>query len=58
MVLGSQSCSLEKCVFSFVPGTSPLEKGIIEGDNPVHGLESFWDIWHTFEESSCLGMQL
>ena len=39
------------------PGINPLEKGIIEGDNPVHDW-AFGLPRYTFEESSCLGMQL
>ncbi len=30
---------ISRSVFRFGPSLSPLEKGIIEGDNPVHGLE-------------------
>jgi len=39
-------------------GTNPLEQGIIEGENPVHG--PFIDrlsLMPSFEESGCLGLQ-
>ena len=35
---------------------SPLEQGIIEGENPVFGL-SICLLRYTFKESGCLGMQ-
>ena len=38
-------------------GLSPLEQGIIEGENPVFAPESVC-VRCAFEESSCLGLQL
>ena len=38
-------------------GISPLEQGIIEGENPVFDLE-LATVRCVFKESSCLGMQL
>ena len=35
---------------------NPLERGIIEGDNPVCDSESFASLC-TFQESGCLGVQ-
>ena len=35
---------------------SPLEGGIIEGENPVFG-SLFFSMWCVFHESVCLGMQ-
>ena len=37
-------------------GISPLERGIIEGENPVFG-PLFSPMWYVFQESVCLGMQ-
>ena len=45
-----------RSVFGGRLGISPLEQGIIEGENPVHDPELF-TMWYTFEESGCLGMQ-
>jgi hypothetical protein len=36
---------------------SLLEHSVIEGENPVHDT-AFNALWYTFDESSCLGMQL
>ena len=41
---------------AYGPGISPLKEGIIEGENPVHGLKLFI-LWYVFKESGCLGMQ-
>ena len=38
------------------PGLSPLEEGVIEGENPVYGSESAAYV-SSFYESGCLGMQ-
>ena len=38
-------------------GLSPLEQGIMEGDNPVH-TPNLTCVRSAFEESSCLGLQL
>ena len=38
-------------------GISPLEQGIIEGENPVFESECFTAYEHV-HESSCLGLQL
>ena len=47
---------VSRCIFGIKLGISPLEQGIIEGDNPVFGLV-FNPMWYTFNESGCLGMQ-
>ncbi len=40
--------------------TSPLEEGIIEGENPVFDLRNpcIHRVRYMFSESSCLGLQL
>ena len=38
------------------PGTSPLERGIIEGENPVHDPVAA-PLRHALQESGCLGVQ-
>ena len=45
-----------RVVFEGSSSTSPLEQGIIEGENPVFGSRSFL-MWYDFKESVCLGMQ-
>jgi hypothetical protein len=47
---------VSRSIFGSKPGISPLEQGIVEGDNPVFGLV-FVPMWYTFKESGCLGMQ-
>ena len=47
---------VSRSIFGSRPGISPLEQGIVEGDNPVFGLVSA-PMWYTFKESGCLGMQ-
>ncbi len=47
---------VSRSVFGARPGVSPLEKGIIEGDNPVFHLDSC-PMRYALKESGCLGMQ-
>ena len=47
-----------RSVISAGPRTSPLERGVAEGENPVFDAVLSGALRCALEESSCLGMQL
>ena len=49
---------ISRRVFRAALWTSPLEQGVIEGENPVLDMEVPCSCDTRFNESSCLGMQL
>ena len=44
-----------RTIFGVWRGISPLEQGIVEGDNPVHDLVAD-SMWYGSKESDSLGM--